>query len=145
MSEEKVTTKKKAPAYVSQIDPDTRKLKMPSGKTVTFRDTETLEYGERKDIMKKSAKAREKDDAYGTVENLLVLLIEDWEYIDRKTNEPISIPSLGGIILLDRVPNNDMNTLIKEANLLARIVFGVEESELEAELNPDSPLDKSEG
>ena len=138
--EEKVKTVKKLTAAETK-EKYTGVLAMPSGNTVTFRSTDDLEYGERKTLLKKSQDSK---DNYATIENIIAVLITEWSYKEKGGEKPLEIPSVS-FKSLEKVPNDDMNTIIKAANQLSAIIFGVENLDtVENELNPDSPLDKSE-
>lgn len=142
MTEAKNEDDKKVPELtIEEIkEKFTGELTMPSGNTVVFRNTDDLEYGERKELIRKSESSK---DNYSTIDNILAILIESWSYKQKGTENPLPIPSVS-FKSLEKVPNRDANTLIKAGTQLSKIIFGVETADtLENRLNPDSPLDKS--
>lgn len=110
-----------------------KKLKLPSGAEVTFRDAKELRVKDRKKIYANAAKADEGIlQALSLTDGLLAVLIKDWSF-------DLVIPSIR-ISSLDELEMADYDFLTEETKEAQKVIFPSLGKTDESEKDPESPF-----
>ena len=112
------------------------KITLPSGATVTLKDTSTLKIRDRKKIIKASeSESGEMSKAVALGDAILAMMIEDWSF-------DLLIPSLK-IDSIDDLEPADYDALVKATEDASVYLFPKLQDNDENKADPTSPLDNS--
>ena len=115
-----------------------KKISLPSGATVTFKDPSTLRVKDRNRVLK-AGDGLEGDVAKGIAftEALLAAVIEDWSY-------DLLVPSVNPASL-EELEIKDYDALIEASQEVNEILFPALAKTKENEQNPKAPTENSNG
>lgn len=116
-----------------------KKIKLPSGATVTFKDPKTLRVKDRKQVMKTADAAQGGDltKALALGDALIAMLIEDWSF-------DLLIPSIK-LESLDELTMADYDFLVEETKDAQGYLFPKLAETPETEADPKAPTGNSNG
>jgi len=112
-----------------------RKISLPSGATVTVKDSTELKVKDRNRIMRAGDKDTDAEKGIAIGNALLAAIIEDWSY-------DLLIPSVKEDSI-EELPIPDYVVLMKETDTLTKELFPDLKDTDENRSNPDSPLENS--
>ena len=113
------------------------KLTLPSGATVTLKDPNSLKVKDRNRIMKAGDGGSAAERGIAISNALLAAIIEEWSY-------DLLVPSVKEESI-EELPIPDYSLLVKETENYIKAIFPeLADTDLNR-LNPDSPLENSNG
>ena len=114
-----------------------KKVTLPSGATVTFKDPNALRVKDRKRVMRVTDEAEGGDlsKAMALTDALLAMLIEDWSF-------DLIIPSIK-VDSLGELTMEDYDFLVEETKEAQKVLFPALANTEENEKDTESPLENS--
>jgi hypothetical protein len=109
------------------------KITLPSGATVTIKDTASLKVKDRNRIMRAGDKGTDAERGIAIGNALLAIIIDDWSY-------DLIVPSVKEDSI-EELPIKDYVALMKETEDLVKDLFPDLKDTDENRQNPDSPLE----
>jgi hypothetical protein len=112
-----------------------KKITLPSGATVTVKDTANLKVKDRNRIMRAGDKGTDAERGIAIGNALLAIVIDEWSY-------DLLIPSVKEDAI-EELPIKDYVALMKETENLVKDLFPDLKDTDENRQDPDSPLENS--
>lgn len=114
---------------------DKKKIELPSGGWVVFKDPSTLRVKDRKKVLRNANNEEGLMQALSLVDGLIAILVEEWSF-------ELPIPSVR-IASLDELQMPDYDVMAEEAGKAQKMLFPqLSKTEL-SEADPDSPFGNS--
>ena len=112
-----------------------KKVELPSGGWVTFKDPSTLRVKDRKKVLRNANGEEGLMQALSLVDGLIAILVEEWSF-------DMPIPSIK-VSVLDELQMPDYDVMAEEAGKAQKMLFPqLSKTEL-SESDPDSPFGDS--
>jgi hypothetical protein len=114
---------------------DKKRIPLPSGGWVVFKDAATLRVKDRKKVLRNANNEEGLMQALSIVDGLIAILVEEWSF-------EFPIPSIK-ISVLDDLQMPDYDVMAEEAGKAQKMLFPQLSKTPESERDPDSPFDNS--
>ena len=112
-----------------------KKVNLPSGGWVTFKDPSTLRVKDRKKVLRNANGEEGLMQALSLVDGLIAILVEEWSF-------DFPIPSIK-ISVLDELQMPDYDVMAEEAGKAQKMLFPQLAKTPETEKDVDSPFENS--
>lgn len=112
-----------------------KKIELPSGGWVTFKDPSTLRVKDRKRVLKNANGQEGLLQALSIVDGLIAVLVEEWSF-------EFPVPSIK-INVLDELTMADYDVMAEEAGKAQKMLFPQLSKTEETESDPESPFGNS--
>ena len=109
-----------------------KKVTLPSGGWVVFKDPSTLRVKDRKKVLRNANGEEGLMQALSLVDGLIAILVEEWSF-------EFPIPSIK-ISVLEDLTMADYDTLAEEAGKAQKVLFPQLAQSKETEADPESPF-----